>query len=58
MSEVLMFMLFLPPSHNIKKLDKADKQLVKECQDVLCVIAIHVSQDMKYEVVKLDFLCI
>ena len=51
-------MLFLPPSHNIKKLDKADKQLVKECQDVLCVIAIHVSQDMKYEVVKLDFLCI
>ena len=49
-------MLFHPTPTISKNLDKADKQLVKECQEVLCVIAIHIFQDMKYEIVKLDFL--
>jgi len=56
MSEVLMFMLFLPTLTISKKLNKADKQLVNECQEVSCVIAIHVFQNMKYELDKLDFL--
>jgi len=49
-------MLFLPTPTVSKKLDKADKQLVKEYQELLFVIAVHVFQDMKYEAVKLDFL--
>jgi hypothetical protein len=57
MTEILMYILFLPTATLSTELDKVDKQLVKESQEVVsCVIAVYVLQNMKYELIKLDFL--
>jgi hypothetical protein len=54
-----MYILFLPTPTISTELDKADKQLVKESQEIVsCVIAVYVLRNKKYELVKQDLLYI